>query len=111
MNAVRRLERQQPSARRQGGDGLEAGLRSSLGIVVLERSEAVRSLPVPNDVVGLGAVELEQPQLRFGKMNAVAAVGVAGPLAVRRLLGLPFPVRAAIVQAILAASLAVGVVD
>src|SRR4051812_37079808 len=82
---------------------LVAGVGAAVGVRVLERREAMRAVSVPDDVVLLRTIELEQAKLRFRPMDAVLAFGIARDLAVRLPLGGFIPMRAAIVHAIQAA--------
>ena len=60
----------------------------------------MRAVAVPDDVVLLRAVELEQAELGLGPMNAVLALGIASDFAVRLALRDLIVVRAAIIHAI-----------
>ena len=80
VDAVRRLERHQASVVAAAADGLVPLVGRTRRVAVPERHEVVRPNPFPDDVVRLGAVELEQAQLRLGPVDPVFAGGVAGPL-------------------------------
>ena len=80
------------------GDGLVLCRRIRGRILVLEDGEVVRADSVPDDVVGLRSVKLNQPQIRFFPMNSVPAFGITGDLGMRCLLLPGIPVGAPIVH-------------
>ena len=81
------------------GDGFIARVLGALGVGVFEDGKAVSADAGPNDVVLFGALEIDEPELGFGPVDAILALGGAGEFWVGRLFRFLVVMGTAVVHA------------